>query len=126
MQETKFRVWDLEDKRWLKKTLSYQIMIDSGGIVYKVMFNEIENIPNVVVQYFTGIKDKNGVDIYEGDIIYIADNWTDEIKFIDGIFGINWLDDFGGVQFTPLAYLTELKIERIGNIFENPKLLNQK
>ena len=76
----------------------------------------------------TGLHDKNGKEIYEGDILSFASNYARSkngkylplgriVEFIDGSFCIDHLPISGG-NF--LAY------EVIGNIYENPKLLEAK
>ncbi len=74
---------------------------------------------------FTGVKDKHGKDLYEGDIVIgssmMEDNVKGVIKFIDGAFShsessIGW----EGETLISLKYC-----EVIGNIYEHPELLNQ-
>ena len=68
---------------------------------------------------YTGLKDKNGKEIYEGDIL-LTNNQTYnyEVKFEDCSFGVQ-TKHYG---FINLIGCGELEI--IGNIYENPELLN--
>lgn len=108
-------------------------------------FNDIK------LMQFTGLKDKNGKEIYEGDIVKIdVKEWDDDwIKTLRGITGeVKWVEEGceywagliwdekygGGVEFLKLIgeedwnggeEMSGNKLEIIGNIYENPKLINQ-
>lgn len=85
--------------------------------------------PNGIIEQCTGLKDKNGNLIYEGDIVIIPDDW-EEYGFLAGEVREVYFEE-GGFRLKPKKYrkcrghwLEDTKdFEVIGNIHENPELL---
>lgn len=96
-------------------------------------------LPICYVRESTGLKDKNGIEIYEGDIIcndeYQTWVWRGVVKFSHGVFGAEWLSNVKSQSMVGswgqkhnLRKLDDDIVERqivIGNIYENPELLTE-
>ena len=79
-----------------------------------------EEEPFELMQY-TGLKDKNGVEIYEGDILRIGSSLIEEVKWVG-------VGDWVGAKQPMVGFISyetiyPKPIEVIGNIYENPELL---
>lgn len=74
-----------------------------------------------IVMQYTGLKDKNGKEIYEGDIVIIGKSLIEEIKWLDES---NWIGEKCPVNgWVNHGSIYKQKPEIIGNIYENPELL---
>mgnify|MGYP000867915488 CR=1 FL=1 len=118
-REIKFRAWD-EKLKLMYATDSVSLCID-GEICYLDTDGEwVADMANrITLMQYTGLKDKNGKEIYEGDIIHC---WGGE--YYQGYWEYNqkFVVEFGWTQ-SMWEMLHVENIEVIGNIHDNPELL---
>jgi len=112
MREIKFRVWDIEKKQMLH-------------IHTLFLKNKDEICPPGILMQYTGLKDKNGKEIYEGDIVHFQSQFSHE-SFTEVVgWEIENGDEMGTYTGFGLFYKAK-EYEVIGNIYENPELLETK
>lgn len=141
-REMKFRIWHNPSEKFVKEMqfkdprfgwvnegylgidadgdLSYN---DHGNGMYKISWEYPESLEDYIIQQYTGLKDMNGVEVYEGDILRCPKSWMyDEMNgviewyknkycFINKEYDIRWV------------YADYESLEVIGNIFENKELI---
>ena len=123
-REIKFRIWRAPDEytkvSWME---SWDSLLNySMSDIF-----QLDN-PDDVLEQFTGLKDKDGKDIYEGDIVHGYDQEPDRddgyigssvIEVVNFKWGSFWLGDFKNqiMLYTPPI------IEVVGNVHMNPELL---
>ena len=131
MRTIKFRAWITEAKQMIEHNA-----IDFNDFLHKTNLDGSINHSycgdDDILMQFTGLYDKNGKEIYEGDILNVGENLVCEIVYVD-----KNVEDYGDEihcafhakvyihnKTIPLDSYLKNNCEIIGNIHENPELLN--
>lgn len=127
MRQIKFRGKSIETGQWVYGSL-LQMQSGSSILVEDIdakLYDEYKVIPDTVGQ-FTGLYDKDGREIYEGDILSSGymDAGNIEVRFVRGVFAFLWNGDLDNE--CPTTAPTHEWAEVIGNIHDNPELLKMK
>ncbi len=131
-REIKFRAWDKNDNE-----MRYDAQDTYDYIVNNIMedcFGDVLKSERYEVMQYTGLKDKNGKEIYEGDVVKMHGWWNafGPAGYDSDITVVEFDEEVCG--FTPMCnydcdcgvYHNASDLEVIGNIYENPKLIKGK
>ncbi len=135
MREIKYKTWDRIDKSWVKaKDLSDPTTLKVRSTEDGFRFlNKSESDFDFV--QFTGLHDKNGKEIHEGDVVriefssyvpnkdHVVEYNTESASFIGRM--IEKKEHSGYHQDREYDFFSHTNCEVIGNIYENPELLNK-
>ena len=132
----KFRVWDKENDRMLipgEDSDCITLEIDENGInVYDMEHPSAEKGYDLAhldceLMQSTGLKDKNGTEIYEGDIVHV--NYRlGTVKYTKGSFYIKLLNSSKFILLSDFyfkSYTNDWILKILGNIYQHPELLER-
>lgn len=129
MRELKFRAWDNEEKRWL---LGYEyknlggfsmfgecmLFEEWSAILNRFILQQKDRTPSdLKLMQYTGLKDKNGKEVYEGDILKTDSGLNQFVEYRNDM--AMFVCRFKNGASTNISVQWEI----IGNIYENPELI---
>lgn len=134
LREIKFRAW-IENS--MGKYMDYEPTLCGDGILSSIFINDAMVRTDKKFMQYTGLKDKNGKEIYEGDIVNNTRGYQDKlmlVKWSEAIeeissSGCEWTRQNPGFVFENISkgmtyvFIANKDLEVIGNIYENPELL---
>lgn len=139
-REIKFRVWHNARKEWVHDAKPPHGGINLFGetiLMGELLQHPLEELNDYVAMQFTGIIDRNGVEIYEGDVLEIADEFTEPTNLTafnviqyptDARFGLVFRGTKKTVWFSDGAFkagnsrFVGSQVRVVGNIYDNPEL----
>ena len=125
-RKIKFRIWDIENKEMLRvQELDFEPTFYGGRIAIRPdQYNDYFDTEDMILMQYTGLHDKNGKEIYEGDIVKVT--YKNETE----IFEVRYDEEntcfrmyYKDLKFLDFAIEEVDLYEVIGNIYDNPELL---
>ncbi len=130
MREIKFRSWDKKEKKMCNESLMIgNIGLGEGSVI---ITEDVKKGNELIWMQFTGLKDKNGKEIFEGDIVIHKNGYKYIVEFSE--INAKWClvqprkedgNVLEGVYTGGIDGQDIWRCEVIGNIYENPELLEE-
>jgi len=136
MRDIKFRAYDREAREMMTADLFDAFYYEEGSILDEILLGHEEpdhayrGLANYALMQYTGLKDKNGAEIYEGDVLR-SDEWVTaaRVSFYNGSFCAEHLvpgmsESYVGMRYILSASRTST-LEVMGDIYQSPELLEK-
>lgn len=156
----RFRAWDVLAEKMIDEIQMISFVrkeiigkFSDGSTSVPLKFEDERNGEDVILMQSTGLKDKSGKEIFDGDILKFNDEWNEYCHegYVDGsVEGVNYVEvvkgeacfEFGQTRYPESSLFIHMEDEHlsfaelikdkdfefkiIGNIYENPELLEYK
>lgn len=136
VREIKFRAWDEKEKCWIGGFSIHNsgmfsdwagARLVNGVCIADANWEYPEKLPHIKIMQYTGLKDKNGREIYDGDVLEEKESFDEIFRHIVKWSDLNagWMFDWCG-ECLGSSDISLNNCEVIGNIHQNPELLEVK
>lgn len=124
MREIKLRAWDKDMERWVAHSSQVRIEVNNPRVYHLHENGMYVECDDIEIMQYTGLKDKNGVEIYEGDMLEV--DWSDKRYPVHTIgpviwdnYEANWNLGEGGSPMDDAK--NHMRI--VGNIYDNSDII---
>ena len=124
----KFRAWDTTKKEMFKDTFAITesgqvVVVDQSSVFVSPDYVFVDNL---VIMQSTGLLDKNGKEIFEGDILK-SNKYITSVFYERGAYCVKFRRAPNTtVTMNAISFIEKYKTRIVGNIYENPELLEVK
>ena len=126
----KFRAWDVLAEKMIDEILMISFVrkeiigkFSDGSTSVPLKFEDKRNGEDVIIMQSTGLFDKNGKEIFEGDILK-SNKYTTSVFYERGAYRVKLRRTPNTtVTMDVISFIEKYKTKIIGNIYENPELL---
>lgn len=123
-RQIKFRAW-VKSGDYSEMLSNVQNHIGAATGFGHLLQGTAKGIDESHVMQFTGLTDKNGVDIYESDVVLFNDCFIAQVKYMGCAFAVITKSIYANRDFDFHLIDAFESVEVIGNIYQNPELLEQ-
>ena len=126
MREIKFRAWDNEKNKYTYNFHCYDFRYHTNdGENFKLVCSGLKDNGDYYelgLEQFTGLKDKNDAEIYEGDILEYVNGTIFQVVYENTAYLMKSLN-VAGMYWELAELISDIRYKIIGNIHKNPELL---
>ncbi len=120
----KFRAWDRKDKKWIWPYPEAFYIIGEVTMFDVLRQIKMDRVNDLVILQYTGLQDKNGKEIFEGDFLK-SENYTESVRWAYdlGAWHFGNREDQHTCMLSDVGVKGAVECEIVGNVFENEELL---